>query len=151
MNSINESLRKSAIDKGLCYQWQKEWNSDKTTSELCRMMKRGMDFCVKHNYPDLNFIRYSFPLRELNENKVYIDQSVDVTDTNGTYVFLGNCQGELNLQPYSAALIHLRHNSKIKINCEYDGYVNIFLYEDSDVEIGKIHGSDVKIYDHRRK
>lgn len=151
MNSINSYLRNTAIGLGLCDQWQSEWQSTKSTAELCEMFKRGMGFCVKHNYPSKDDVKLNFHRSELNDNKVYIDQPINITDTNGTYVFLGDCQGHLNLRPYSAALIYLRHNSKIKIESDYECFVNVFLYDDSDVEIGEITGSTIKIRDCREK
>lgn len=146
LNSINKYLRNTAVEHGLCNQWQSEWQESKSTAELCDMFKRGMDFCIKHDYPNKDVIKHNFNRDELNENSIYVDQSVNINGTNGTYVFIGDCQGCLNLRPYSAALIYVRHNSKITINSGYECYINIFIRDDSEVEIGDVNESAVKIF-----
>lgn len=149
MDALNTILREKAIGEGLCRQWQSEWNRDMDKDELVEMFQRGQDFCVEHDYPSLDFIRENFTEDELARNNVYLDFPVSGRIGNGTYIFLGECGGEVRVRRWCAATLWVRHECRIKVVAEEFSKVFIRLYDNAEVEVDKSEDSKVRIFDRR--
>lgn len=57
MNRLNSELRGHAVSYGLCTQWQGDWQNNKSQQELIGMYIRGIDFCIEHDYPTVEYIK----------------------------------------------------------------------------------------------
>lgn len=121
-----------ARDSGLCDLWYSKWRDSTDIDKLLDMYVRGFDFCVENDYPPLDFIRENFRLDDLHRHHIYLDEDVDIAKgSSDTYIFLGNCTGEIHFSGFAVSNVYIRHKSSINITC--DGYSKVFvsLYEDS--------------------
>lgn len=152
MDSLNTVLKQQAIDFGLCRQWSDEWDHDLDDYEFCDRFKRGQDFCIKHNWPTVEFIRSCFDENSLSEQGVFIDSLNSKRGKvlgNGTYVVLGDCEGTLVFPRWSAALVYARHNSRIKVKAGDFARITVRLYDEAEVEIERGENAEVRIRDKR--
>lgn len=127
---LNITLRESARQAGLCNKWYDMWSDDSTIDECLDRYVIGHDFAIVHDWPSLSFIRGNFRLDDLHRHNIYIDESVDIEDCdNGTYVFLGSCDGHVRVTGFKAVTIYLRHRSSIDIDAEEGARVFVRCYE----------------------
>ena len=117
----------------LCEKWTEEWKDDADIDELLDKFIRGFDFCVKNDYPPLDFCRRNFKKEDLHRHNIFIDEEVQVADAeNGYYVFLGECRGTVWVNGLKAVTIFVRHGSRIDV-CAYDGArVQVRYYDHSE-------------------
>lgn len=116
LSKLNKILRKSAIDHGLCGEWQQRWKRDLSYRELLGLFIEGFDFSLKEDWLDYDFCKEAFPEEELHAMKIYINEDVSIeADKSGYYTFLGNCSGTLTVKGYLALTVYVRHTSNIKV------------------------------------
>lgn len=117
----------------LCEKWTEEWKDETDIDELADKFIRGFDFCVKNNYPPLDFIRKNVKKEDLHRHNIFIDEEVQIADAeNGYYVFLGRCTGTLWVNGLKAVTVLVRHDSVINVEA-YDGArVQVRYYDNSD-------------------
>lgn len=149
MNNLSETLKKQAVDLGLCRPWTEAWG-DCDQQELIDKYKKGIDFCIDKQYPSNEFIKANFDRALLNENLIFVDEHINLeTAPSGIYVINGECSGRLWFGQWAAVTIFVRHNSKIRI--EADRYAKVFvrLYDNAEVEYDCDASVVVKVYDRR--
>lgn len=152
IEDINKSLKEKAITLGLCKQWQTEWKEDTDLFELADKFKRGQDFCIRHNYPSLEYIRQNFNTEEMAHFGIFVDE---LPSTNGeslpndTYVCMGECEGDMIFGRWACALVYLRHESKVRIIAGEFAKISVRLYEDSNVWVECDDSAKVSILDRR--
>lgn len=152
IHEINRILREKAIAAGLCNEWQQKiWNRDLSVTELLTIYKRGIDFSLKQEWFDYDFIKEEFSLDELHENLIYIDEEIDISDAeSGTWVFLGECTGKVTFRDFSVGNIYVRHTSNIKVESEDMSKVFVSIYDDAMAELDTMDCSTGKLYDRRK-
>lgn len=151
MDSLNATLHQQAIGLGLCQQWSREWR-DYDDRELCERFKKGMDFCIKNDFPSLDFIRENFKISLLANFGVFVDQlpySEEETLSNGTYVCLGRCCGTMRFGRWSAAVVYVRHESDIEIIADEFSRIQVKVYDNADVRVYSHDSAKVRVYDRR--
>ena len=150
MIDISSYLKKKAIDMGLCKEWSDNWgNPDK--QELIDKYLKGIDFCIKHDYPNLSFIKKNFDHDLLYKNHVYIDEDVYEKDISHIAVFNGQCRGFLSFKGVSACDLYIRHKSEIRIDCTGFSKIFINLYDNAKINIRQKDLSSVYVYRHGKK
>ena len=148
---LNKVLKARAVELGLCEKWKDEWEKDETKQELIDKYLRGIDFCIKHDYPKLAFIREYFPKKLLNKNGILLDENVGRRDemaSHGTVVLLGNSKAELHFNGLRTGTIYVRHQSELTIVARDNSRVFIECYEDSKVYVSAEVTSRVFVYWH---
>ena len=150
MNKLNTELRETAIEYGLCAQWQKIWDDNKTPQELIDMWKRGIDFGIAHDYPTPTFIRENFDRDLLHDNLIYVDEHIDLDNApSGVYVLNGECSGTIHFREWSAATIYVRHNSHISIIAEDFAKIFVRLYDEAEAYVCDVGDAVVRVYERR--
>ena len=152
IHEINQILREQAIKAGLCKDWQERiWNKDLSLTQLLLIYKRGIDFSLKQEWFDYGFIKKVFPMEELHENLIYMDEEVDIRDAeSGTWVFLGECTGSIVFKDFSIGNLYVRHNSEISVRSVDFAKVFISVYDEAEVTRTSIDGGIIKYYDRRK-
>ncbi len=146
----NPELRSSAISLGLCRQWQNQWSDNLTNSQLISMFRRGQDFCIEHDFPSLDYIRQTFPKPELERGGVYLDTELDRTLGNGTYIVLGSCRGVVRFPRWSAAVLYVRHDSRIRVEADEFSRIQIHLHDSAEAEsIPADPSARIRTFNHR--
>lgn len=146
-NRLSETLKLTAISLGLCEEWTREWKPC-DQQELIKKYLRGIDFCIKHNYPTPEFITSNFDDKLLEFNGIYVGKKVVVDNAKGMYVFRGDTHGEFTFPSFGAGEIYLCENSTLKLTANPLSKVFINMYGDSKATIETLPGSKVYVYTH---
>lgn len=119
----------------LCDVWYSEWDDDSDIDALLDKFVRGHDFCITNDYPSLPFIReHLLRYRDaLHRHHIYVDESVDLTADNGTYIFLGACTGRLVARGLHTVSVYCRHESVLDVSALEGSNVFVSTYERSHV------------------
>lgn len=145
MNRLNSELRGHAVSYGLCTQWQGDWQNNKSQQELIEMYIRGIDFCIEHDYPSVEYIKANFDRDLLHKNHVFADEPVAGGD-NGVYVVNGKCSGKLSFGKFAAATLHLRHDSELNIEVEGCAKIFVSVYDRAKVHVKQSDVAKVYVY-----
>lgn len=149
---LNKALRDRARELGLCDKWYKEWDKKSTRQELIEKYIKGIDFCIQHDFPNLDFAREYFPNNQLVQNGIFLDDSVDAYNLK-TAVLLGGSKGEIRYDGQRAGDVYVRHQSEVVITAEGGARVFVEVYDNCKVfakadETSKIfvyyHGGDIQ-------
>lgn len=145
MEALNKFLQTEAIKLGLCRQWTEEWDMNGDYSTLAYKYKKGLDFCIKHNFPSNEFIKEFFDESFLLENHVYIDMTYNDSDAKSDfYVIQGSSKVSLVFKGYSAATIWVRHNSEVNIIAKGYAKLNIRVLDNSKLTVHQ--NEDAKVF-----
>lgn len=148
---LSISLREMARAQGLCDQWYGEWKDNTDVDALLDKFVRGQDFCILNDYPSLEFIRNNFRKEDLHRNHIYVDDDVKLKAESGTYIFLGDCTGSIDVGGFRVTTIYARHNSNLSVHGEGNAKVFISLYEHGNVSPLAYDDAKVRVYDRRKK
>ncbi|MCM1353772.1 MAG: hypothetical protein NC038_04065 [Paludibacter sp.] len=121
---IQEELKQQAVSLGLCKQWQDEWVSP-DLRELCSKYIRGLDFCIKHDYPSLAYLEEHFR-GKTEPFGIYISEYADVSGQRNV-IANGDCR--LYVNATCGCAITIRHNSEVHIVVPDDVLVYVSLYD----------------------
>lgn len=144
---LNRMLRDRARMLGLCDQWYDGWEKKETKQQLIEKYLRGIDFCIKHDYPNLDFIKANFPKDLLIVNGIFVDENVDASNLK-TAVLLGQSKGGIIYNWQRCGNIYLRHNSDLTIEVTDGARVFIEIYEDSHLKVSADNYSKAFVYQH---
>jgi len=145
--ALNRTLREQARNLGLCDQWYKDWGMLESRQQLIEKYIRGIDFCIKHDYPSLDFARENFPLHLRLSNGIFIDDNVDASNLK-IAVLLGKSEGDLRYDGLRSCNVYVRHNSKVNIEAKDGAKVFVETYEDCQVETHTDSISKIFVYRH---
>lgn len=147
MNRLNSELRGYAVSYGLCTQWQGDWQNNKSQQELIEMYIRGIDFCIEHDYPTVEYIKGNFDRSLLHQNHIFVDEPVTGGD-NGVYVLNGKCSGKFSFSKFTAATLHLRHDSELTLEVEDCAKVFVSVYDRAILHVRQSDMAKVYVYVH---
>lgn len=141
---LSIKLREDARRIGLCDQWYGEWQDDTAKQELINKYKRGLDFCIKHRWPSISFIKQHFEQDFLRHNGILVDdtRSYPVRDENRRliyikeYVMLGKSNATIrySFRPHMCN-IWACDSSKVKVDVKYGAYMLIHLFDKAIADI----------------
>lgn len=147
MNRLNSELRGHAVSYGLCTQWQGDWQNNKSQQELIEMYIRGIDFCIEHDYPTVEYIKGNFDRSLLHQNHIFVDEPVTGGD-NGVYVLNGKCSGKFSFSKFTAATLYLRHDSELTLEVEGCAKVFVSVYDRAKLHVRQSDVAKVYVYVH---
>lgn len=149
LENLNKILKSKAMSLGLCAQWTSEWDPESTQDELIGKFKRGLDFCIKHNYPSNEVVKSFFSPEILRKHHVYVDEFLDIDNCESDiYVIQGGSNMGLTFDKYTVATISIRHSSNVNITCLGNSRVFVRVYDNSNVSISQDMNSKafVRVY-----
>ncbi|MDU1906324.1 MAG: hypothetical protein E6772_16260 [Dysgonomonas sp.] len=141
---ISGLLLKKAIELNLCQPWQDAWNDD--FSALMNMYKRGMDFCVEHDYPSLDILR-QYLKGKTEDYNIFIDSDKEIEIYSDTVVVVGDSHLKINIADYGVLNLYVRHNSKTIIYGGEHSVINVETYDNSVLEVENTCNVNVYQYD----
>lgn len=134
-----QQLKKDGIEKGLCRMWQMKLKSGLSIKSLVELFINGIDFCIKNDYPTLDFMRQNFK-GKCESYGAYVDD--EVFEKNRRNIVLnGDCKAMLEYDGYTVANLYVRHGSKGAINVSDHAIVTIDAFDDSDIAVA-VSGDD---------
>lgn len=144
---FNRTLRDRARQLGLCDQWYDQWDRNETKQELIEKYLKGIDFCIKHDYPNLDFVRAYFSKSLLISNGIFLDENVDASNLK-TAVLLGESRGVLRYDGLRTGNVYVRHQSELQIEATDGARVFIETYEGCKVHVVATGNSKAFVYWH---
>lgn len=127
------SLREMGRAKGMCDKFYDEWKDDDDIDTVIDRFVPGFDFCVKQDYPSLDFVCKNFRKDVLHRHNIYVDEEVDLkAEKSGYYCFLGTCTGKLYVDDLLAVTVYVRHHSDMDIIASNGAKVFVYVYDGSN-------------------
>lgn len=131
-----EILKPIAIRKGLCAEWQGMWGRDSSVDEMLSMYIRGIDFCIKNNFPDNRYMKENAPGPVLARHGIYIDRHLtDNITIMPTLVLSGSCTGKITVPHIHVVTIYVRNNCDVEIETTGRSRVFVKVYDNANVRI----------------
>ncbi len=110
---------------------------------LARLYVRGIDFCIKNDYPTLDFIRDNFK-GKCEPYGVFVDEPAlelrDIPDV----VLNGNCKGTLTYGGFSVCRAFIRHNSNVNVKVRGFAHVTIDVFDDTTLVLA-VAGTNARV------
>jgi len=142
---LNDVLRSRARQLGLCDEWYNGWGKKENRQQLIEKYLRGIDFCIKHDYPTLAFIKSEFPNDLLLGNGIFVDEDVDATNLRKA-VALGQSKGEIRYDGLAVGAVYVRHQSEITITATDGAKVFVETYENCKLKASADEYSRIFVY-----
>ena len=130
---FQKELKEEAIRLGLCDKWQREWGTPDVDA-LCDKFIRGMDFCIKHDFPKVEYIHSHFNETDLHRNGIYT-QGQCVSINKKHVVALGNCEVDVYVTENDICDIYARHTSSIDLYVGDNAFVYISTYDKCKIRV----------------
>lgn len=143
MNKQIEQLKQAGIAKGLCRLWQMKLKDDLTIKDQAELFIKGIDFCIKNDYPTLNYLREHYR-GQCEPFGVYIDDVVSDLRNVPDLVFNGKCNAKLRYDGYSVSRIFARHNSRVYVYALENAYLTIDVFDNCHLIIA-VAGSSAQV------
>lgn len=131
---LSISLREIGRAKGMCDKFFDEWKDDDDIDTIIDRFVPGMDFCIKEDYPTLDFICKHFRKEDLHRHNIYVDEELSLDGDNGYYCFLGSCRATLSVDGFKAVTVYVRHNSEVNVTASNGAKVFVRYYDNSKGE-----------------
>lgn len=139
---LSKMLKYSAMQNGLCAQWTNEWNDETSLDELISKFKRGLDFCIEHNWPSKEFVDDNFDKKELARHHVYsnVEGISEWGFSDVATIVQHGSTGEFHFAGYDATTLWVRHDSEVLVTVSGNAIVFVHVYDNAVVNIEQ-HGS----------
>lgn len=135
-------IKQDGIAKGLCRLWQMKLKPDLEVDALADLYIRGIDFCIKNDYPTLDFMRTNFK-GKCEAYGVYVDDEV-VERNRKDIVLNGDCKAMLEYDGFAVSSIYIRDNSKASVSVCDHAIVTIDVFDNSYLVVS-VAGSDAEV------
>lgn len=130
---LSKQLAKEAKKKGICKEWHTALKSLTDRKAMVEMYLRGIDFCLKNDYPANDFIKANFgdiaPLMG-----VFVDCEICV-ENNPKCVCLGATFGKITTTGFEVCEIYAKHDSEINVVVLDNAFVMLDVFDNSVVNI----------------
>jgi hypothetical protein len=144
---LNKTLKEDARALGICDRFYDSWGKKETLQQLVEKYLQGIDFCMKHDYPKLDFIREHFPKDLLAENNIFLDCCIDASNLM-TAVSLGNAIGCIRYDSMHTGNIYVKHFSEVTVEVIRGAKVFIEVYDNSILHVKVDKNSKAFVYWH---
>lgn len=142
---ISKELKNKAVKLGLCTEWTEEWGNP-TKDELVDKYVRGIDFCIKHNYPSCEYMKKNFD-GVMQKHGVFVDERVDLKNPS-MVIANGRTYGKIVYDAYSVGTLYVRHDSDLTIEASDNAFVTIETYDNCTVSVIQRGKAKVFVYNH---
>ena len=144
---LNNVLREQARNLGLCDKWYDGWDKESSEQDLIDKYLKGIDFCIKHDYPALSFIKEHFSKDRLMMNGIFVGDIVDTSNVQ-TVILLGDSSGVARYDGLHAGNVYVRHTSQLTIEASGGSRVFVEAWENCKLHVVSTGASKVFVYWH---
>ena len=137
---LNKQLKQDGIAVGLCSQYQGLLDRSDTVEKMVRLFIRGIDFCIKNDYPTLDFMRKNFKGKS-EPYGGYVDDEVLGLRNAPDVVLNGDCKAVLEYDEYSVSRLFIRHNSQAAVNVSDHAILTIDAFDSSHLVVAVAGGN----------
>ena len=140
---LNRQLKQDGIAVGLCSQYQGLLDRSDTVEKMVRLFIRGIDCCIKNDYPTLEFMRKNFKGKS-EPYGGYVDDEITGLRNAPDVVLNGECKAILEYDEYSVSRIYIRHSSQAAVNVSDHALVTIDAFDNSHLVVA-VAGGDAQV------
>lgn len=137
---LKKQLKQDGIAKGLCSQYQGLIDRSQSIEALVRLFIRGIDFCIKHDYPTLEFMRKNFKGKS-EPFGAYVDDEIRGLRNVPDVVLNGDCKAFLEYGEYSVSRLFVRHGSLARIFVSGHAVLTIDAFDHSHLVVAVAGGN----------
>lgn len=137
---LNRQLIMDGRAKGLCSQYQGLLDRSDTIEKMVRLFIRGIDFCIKNDYPTLDFMRENFKGKS-EPFGAFVDDDVRGLRNQPDVVLNGDCRAMLEYDEYSVSRIYARHGSEAAVNVSDHAVLTIDAFDHSHLVVAVAGGN----------
>jgi len=136
-------LRADGVTKGLCQLYQLKLKGSRDIEALVKLFIKGIDFCVKNDYPTLEFMRQNFK-GKAEPYGGFVDDEV-IKENLPNAVLNGECKAMLKYTGYSVSRLFVRHTSQAAVNVEDFANVTIDVFDNAPLYLA-VAGTNAKVF-----
>lgn len=140
---LSEQLKQDGIAKGLCRMYQMKLKPGMAIGEMVALFIHGIDFCVKNDYPTLEFMREHFKGKS-EPYGAYVDDIIPNLKNAPDTVLNGECKAMLEYDGYSVSRVYFRHQSKASVNVSGNAKVTIDVFDNTYLAVA-VAGNDAGV------
>lgn len=137
---LNKQLKQDGIAVGLCSQYQGLLDRSDTVEKMVRLFIRGIDFCIKNDYPTLDFMRKNFKGKS-EPYGGYVDDEITGLRNAPDVVLNGGCKALLEYDEYSVSRLYIRHTSQAAVNVSDYAVLTIDAFDNSHLVVAVAGGN----------
>ena len=141
----SEELKSKAISYGLCDKYVNEWSDGLNSDELLKRYKDGIHFCIRNDYPTLDYMRTHFTKEETEKHHVYIDGEAALANADDVVVLNGKSKVKYVASGNSITHIYVRHDSVLHLGTGDFAMVVVHLHDRGEVIAAQMGRSKVTI------
>ncbi len=131
--NLPKELAKQAKKKGICEEWYNQLKSLDDKDAMADMYLRGIDFCLRNDYPSNDFIQKHFG-DVAPKHGVFVDVAIDVTN-RPKCVCLGTCSGRVEVDGFNVCEVFVKHDSELNIIVKDNAFVMVDIFDNANVMI----------------
>lgn len=144
METLSDRMKREARALGLCDQWYSEWKDNSSKDEMIDKFINGIDFCIEHDWPNVNEMKELFQDR-MHDHGIYADEQVSLHNCTLS-ILNGGCRCEARYDGFGSGEIYVRHNSTLDIDVSGLSRVVIDVYDSAFVNVKCDGASKVYVY-----
>lgn len=132
MEKRTEELKQQAISLGLCAEWQGRWNSDVDIKTLTDMMFEGINFCMKHHWPDTEAIVSILPQDFRRAHAIVANDTYSLLNPKKALI-TGDSSSNIRFNGIASGNVYVRDTSKVTITAKGRARVFVRAYENAEI------------------
>lgn len=137
------------MSKGISDEWRDRLIVQTGVAGMVAMYVRGIDFCMAHNWPDLETLREHFagdPI--VRDHGIFIDaKNVDVKN-RATTVLLGASDAAISFDGHQSGEIYVRHDSNANLAVSGRAFVVVNVYDAATIQITATDHASILVKTH---
>ena len=144
---LSDELKMMAVSAGLCAEWTENWGNPDYQGMIDKYL-HGIDFCIGHDYPGVEYIKRNFDRELLHANLIFADEEVHLRNARGKVVLNGKCRGSLLFDGMTVCDLYVLHDSDVLVDCRGMCKVFVNLYGHGKATVMQHGASSVYVYRH---
>lgn len=132
MDKLNKTLRDTAINLGLCEQWQREWEDNWDADKMAFKFFEGIDFCLSNRFPSNDFIKENFNIELLHKWNIIVDEKRSILNSANAAVF-GSSYVTSRYNARNCGRIYVRDNACLNITAHNNAFVIVHILDNAKV------------------
>lgn len=146
---LNNALRGMAVSKGLCQQWQQEWENGWNEDKMILQFYRGIDFFLKNRFVSNDFIKQNFHQDFLRRHGIIVDDKYSLLNP-GRSIVMGSGEATIRTNGYWLSAVYAVDNANLKIETKNASYAIVSVLGDAVVEATQLDHSRLTVIMHSR-
>lgn len=142
-----EELKKEAKRLDACDRGMSDWDNLHSDLDLIQKYVKESEFCIKHDFPNMEYIKENFSKDMLHKGGVWIDDEI-LSIPERKSVLNGHCFGSATFSGITSRLIRIRHTSEIELIADGNSRLFVHIYDDVRLKVNTKNQGRIYVYQH---